>query len=117
MQKRKAGQVYGVPLSGALLTKSGLFPELRTCGEDFKRKWIEGLSQPQKRLRSLADHVPHGYRKKALFEALIKHRVPLLRATWFIKITYLNQVRPSEKGLGKRVELWTKDFIDYLDSL
>lgn len=117
VQKRKAGQVYGVPLSGALLTKSGLFPELRTCGEDFKRKWIEGLSQPQKRLRSLADHVPHGYRKKALFEALIKHRVPLLRATWFIKITYLNQVRPSEKGLGKRVELWTKDFIDYLDSL
>ncbi|GLJ22177.1 hypothetical protein SUGI_0416630 [Cryptomeria japonica] len=117
VQKRKAGQVYGVPLSGALLTKSGLFPDLRTCGEDFKRKWIEGLSQPHKRLRSLADHVPHGYRKKALFEALIKHKVPLLRATWFIKITYLNQVRPSEKALGKRVELWTKDFIDYLDSL
>lgn len=117
VQKRKAGQVYGVPLSGPLLTKSGLFPDLRTCGEDFKRKWIEGLSQPHKRLRSLADHVPHGYRKKALFEALIKHKVPLLRATWFIKITYLNQVRPSEKPLGKRVELWTKDFIDYLDSL
>lgn len=37
----QAGQVYGVPLSGTLLTKSGIFPELRPCGEDFRKKWIE----------------------------------------------------------------------------
>jgi hypothetical protein len=30
----KAGQVYGVPLSGPLLGKSGLFPEQRTYRED-----------------------------------------------------------------------------------
>ncbi|KAH9302513.1 hypothetical protein KI387_014096, partial [Taxus chinensis] len=41
VQKRKAGQVYGVPLSGSLLTKSGLFPDQRTYGEEFKKKWIE----------------------------------------------------------------------------
>uniref|UniRef100_A0A3N7ENM4 Uncharacterized protein n=1 Tax=Populus trichocarpa TaxID=3694 RepID=A0A3N7ENM4_POPTR len=40
-QKRKAGQVYGVPLSGSLLTKPGVYPEQRSCGEDFKKKWIE----------------------------------------------------------------------------
>ncbi|PSS24304.1 Mediator of RNA polymerase II transcription subunit like [Actinidia chinensis var. chinensis] len=40
-QKRKAGQVYGVTLSGTLLTKPGVFPEQRPCGEDFRRKWIE----------------------------------------------------------------------------
>lgn len=37
----QAGQVYGVPLSGTLLTKSGIFPEQRSCGEDFRKKWIE----------------------------------------------------------------------------
>ncbi|KAG8653568.1 hypothetical protein MANES_05G034300v8 [Manihot esculenta] len=125
-QKRKAGQVYGVPLSGALLTKPAVFPDQRACGEDFKKKWIEGLSQPHKRLRSLADHVPHGYRRKSLFEVLIRNNVPLLRATWFIKVTYLNQVRPSSASISSgtpdktqlsRTELWTKDVIEYLQIL
>ncbi|KAI3449196.1 hypothetical protein Pfo_005861 [Paulownia fortunei] len=125
-QKRKAGQVYGEPLSGTLLTKSGIFPELRPCGEDFRKKWIEGLSQPHKRLRSLADHVPHGYRKNSLFEVLIRNNVPLLRATWFIKVTYLNQVRVAssnsssgfhEKTIFSRSEQWTKDVIEYLQYL
>ncbi|KAA8516052.1 hypothetical protein F0562_019231 [Nyssa sinensis] len=125
-QKRKAGQVYGVPLSGTLLTKPGLFPEQRQCGEDIRKKWIEGLCQPHKRLCSLADHIPHGYRKKSLFEVLIRNNVPLLRATWFIKVTYLNQFRPgsatiSSGALDKtqlsRTEQWTKDVIEYLQDL
>ncbi|XP_038709264.1 mediator of RNA polymerase II transcription subunit 12-like isoform X2 [Tripterygium wilfordii] len=125
-QKRKAGQVYGVPLSGSLLAKPGIFPEQRPCGEDFRKKWIEGLSQPRKRLRSLADHVPHGYRRRSLFEVLIRNNVPLMRATWFIKVTYLNQVRPGSAGTSSgppdktqlsRTELWTKDIIEYLQHL
>ncbi|KAF2315304.1 hypothetical protein GH714_038774 [Hevea brasiliensis] len=125
-QKRKAGQVYGVPLSGSLLTKPGVFPEQRACSEDFKKKWIEGLSQPHKRLRSLADQVPHGHRRKSLFEVLIRNNVPLLRATWFIKVTYLNQVRPSSASISSgtpdktqlsRTEVWTKDVIEYLQIL
>ncbi|KAL2468700.1 RNA polymerase II transcription mediator [Forsythia ovata] len=125
-QKRKAGQVYGVPLSGTLLTKPGIFPDQRPCGEDARKKWLEGLSQQHKRLRSLADHAPHGYRRKSLFEVLIRNNVPLLRATWFIKVTYLNQVRPGSSNLSSgahdktqfsRSELWTKDIIDYLQYL
>ncbi|XP_042053892.1 mediator of RNA polymerase II transcription subunit 12-like [Salvia splendens] len=125
-QKRKAGQVYGVPLSGTLLTKPGIFPEQRPCGEEFRRKWIEGLSQPHKRLRSLADHVPPGYRRKSPFEVLIRNNVPLLRATWFVKVTYLNQVRTAssntssgyhEKTQISRSEQWTKDIIEYLQCL
>ncbi|CAA2974940.1 mediator of RNA polymerase II transcription subunit 12 [Olea europaea subsp. europaea] len=120
-QKRKAGQVYGVPLSDTLLTKPGIFPEQRPCGEDSRKKWLEGLSQQHKRLRSLADHAPHGYRRKSLFEVLIRNNVPLLRATWFIKVTYLNQVRPGssrhDKTQFSRSELWTKDIIDYLQYL
>lgn len=53
--------------------------------------WQQDLSQ-RKRLRNLAEHVPHGYQRRIIFEALIKHDVPLLRATWFVKIAYLNQV-------------------------
>ncbi|RZC73655.1 hypothetical protein C5167_049135 [Papaver somniferum] len=125
-QKRKAGQVYGVPLSGALLTKPCVFPEQRPSSEDFRKKWIEGLSQQHKRLRSLADHVPHGYRRRSLFEVLISQNVPLLKATWFIKITYLNQVRPGSTSVSPgapdktqlaRSELWTKDVIEYLQHL
>lgn len=37
----QAGQVYEVPLSGTLLSKPGIFPEQKPCGEDFRRKWIE----------------------------------------------------------------------------
>ncbi|XP_022924532.1 mediator of RNA polymerase II transcription subunit 12-like [Cucurbita moschata] len=125
-QKRKAGQVYGIPLSVSLLTKPGIFPEQRPCSEDFRRKWIEGLSQQHKRLRSLTDNIPHGYRKRALFEVLIRNNVPLLRATWFIKITYLNQVRPNSASIScgafdkaqlTRTEFWTKDVVDYLECL
>ncbi|KAM7260986.1 hypothetical protein ACFE04_026461 [Oxalis oulophora] len=125
-QKRKAGQVYGIPLSGSLLTKHALFPEQRPSSEDFRKKWIEALSQPHKRLRSLADPVPHGYRKKSLFDTLIKNNVPLLRASWFIKVTYLNQVRPGSASISSgaldksqlsRTELWTKDVVEYLQSL
>lgn len=125
-QKRKAGQVYGVPLSGSLVTKPGIFPEQKPCTEDFRKKWIEALSQHHKRLRSLADQIPHGYRKKSLFEVLIRNNVPLLRASWFIKVTYLNQVRPGSASISSgapdktqlsRTELWTKDIIDYLQYL
>ncbi|CAH8371329.1 unnamed protein product [Eruca vesicaria subsp. sativa] len=122
--KRKAGQVYGVPLSGSLLGKPG-FPEQKSCGEETKKKWIESLSQQHKRLSSLADNIP-GYRRKTLFEVLIRNNVPLLRATWFIKVTYLNQVRPStaaissgtpDKTQNSRCEQWTKDVIEYLQYL
>jgi hypothetical protein len=125
-QKRKAGQVYGVPLGGTLLSKSCGFPEQKPCGEEFRKKWIEGLSQPHKRLRSLAEQVPHGYKKKALFEVLIRNKVPLLRASWFIKVTYLNQIRPSSPSISSaipdktrllRSEQWTKDLIEYLQYL
>ncbi|KAL2330300.1 hypothetical protein Fmac_017881 [Flemingia macrophylla] len=125
VQKRKAGQVYGVALSASQLAKPGVFPEQRPCPEDFRKKWIEGLSQQHKRLRSLADLVPH-VRRKSLLEVLIRNNVPLLRATWFIKVTYLNLVRlgsasiPSgtaDKSQLSCSELWTKDVIEYLQNL
>lgn len=37
----QAGQVYGVPLTGNLLSRPGVFPEQKASGEDFRKKWIE----------------------------------------------------------------------------
>ncbi|KAJ1693751.1 hypothetical protein LUZ63_010449 [Rhynchospora breviuscula] len=125
-QKRKAGQVYGVPLSGHLLVRPGAFPEQKPSGEDLRKKWIEALSQPHKRLRSLSEHVPHGFRRKSLFDIITRHNVPLVRATWFVKVTYLNQVRPTstnvpngtpEKFQFVRTEQWTKDVAEYFEQL
>ncbi|XP_062209543.1 mediator of RNA polymerase II transcription subunit 12-like isoform X2 [Phragmites australis] len=124
-QKRKAGQVYGVPLSGSLLIKSGVYPEQRPCNEDTRRKWAEALAQPNKRLRSLSEHVPHGYRRKSLFEVLTRYNVPLLRATWFGKVTYLNQphARPTSNSIStgasdnQRSNQWTKDVVEYLQQI
>uniref|UniRef100_A0ACD5WFF2 Uncharacterized protein n=1 Tax=Avena sativa TaxID=4498 RepID=A0ACD5WFF2_AVESA len=124
-QKRKAGQVYGVPLSGSLLIKPGVYPEQRSCNEDSRRKWTEALAQPNKRLRLLSEHVPHGYRRKSLFDVLTRCNVPLLRATWFVKVTYLNQpqVRPTSSSISagpsdnQRSNQWTKDVVEYLQQL
>lgn len=41
MHVSQAGQVYGVPLTGNLLSKPGVFPEQKASGEDFRKKWIE----------------------------------------------------------------------------
>ncbi|XP_059456096.1 uncharacterized protein LOC132186239 isoform X5 [Corylus avellana] len=40
-QKRKADQVYGVPLSDSQLAKPDVFPVQRPCVGDFRKKWIE----------------------------------------------------------------------------
>jgi hypothetical protein len=58
---------------------------------------LQALAQPNKRLRLLSEHVPHGYRRKSLFDVLTRCNVPLLRATWFVKVTYLNQVCNSSE--------------------
>ncbi|EEE51361.1 hypothetical protein OsJ_32377 [Oryza sativa Japonica Group] len=122
-QKRKAGQVYGVPLSGSLLTKPGMYPEQMHSNEDTRRKWIEALVQPNRRLWSLAEQVPRGFRRKLLFNYLIRYNVPLLRASWLVKVTYLNQVQTSSNNVSSaapdslRSQHWTKDVIEYLQLL
>lgn len=40
----QAGQVYGVPLADSQLSKPGVFPELKHCGEELRKKWIEVCS-------------------------------------------------------------------------
>ncbi|GBG86989.1 hypothetical protein CBR_g44444 [Chara braunii] len=124
-RKRKTCHVYGVPLSGPALAKPGFYPEQKHCGEEQRKKWFEGLSQC-KRPRALSEHVPSGVRK-GMFEALFHHNVSFLRAMWFVKVVYLNVVRPptglassvadKAPGRSKRMEVWTRDLISFMDTM
>ena len=57
-------------------------------------------------MRSLADSAhrfplrklrtaPHGFKDHHMLVQLILHDIRLVRATWFIKVVFLNQVGPS----------------------
>eukprot|EP00899_Mesostigma_viride_P018732 jgi/Mesvir1/26860/Mv26595-RA.1 len=120
-RQRRAGQVCGVlqmPARGPPFT----FPEQKTCGEEFRLRWMQDLSQGRP-LRQLADPVPHGFKRRSLLDALATHRVPLLRATWFVRVVYLNQHAPAGGGAGAERQLaercagWTRHALEYLDAL
>lgn len=54
----QAGQVYGVPLEGLQLMKPGIFPDQRSCGEEFRKKWIEvSLPSYQESMKWLFDEI------------------------------------------------------------
>ena len=101
------------------VAKFGSYPEQQTVvNEDYTRKWLKDLARSDSftstsssspsvttyiPLRELADpvrRVPHGFRKKYLFKALVNNSIPLHRANWFVKIVYLNQVWPFTAGQG-----------------
>ncbi len=44
-------------------------------------------------LQRLADDAPHGFLKRAMFEALAEHGVPEPRAAWFVKLIYFGRHR------------------------
>eukprot|EP00898_Chlorokybus_atmophyticus_P001512 jgi/Chlat1/2361/Chrsp17S02808 len=118
--RRKAGQQYGIPFAASQLAIRPYVPEQKTYSEELKRKWMEDLAG-RKRLRALADSVPHGYRRRTLFEAVTKQSVPLLRASWYIKVVQLNQFRPTglggDKAMLDRSGNWTLQLEEYLEAL
>lgn len=58
----QAGQIYGVPLEGLQLTKPGTFPDQRSCGEEFRKKWIEVILSPhQEPMKWLSDEMKCPY--------------------------------------------------------
>ena len=44
-------------------------------------------------LARLAGDAPHGFFKRAMFEALAEHGVPEPRAAWLVKIIYFGRHR------------------------
>jgi hypothetical protein len=118
----EAGRLYGVPLAGEQLAAAGAAPEQRALSDEAKRAWLLGLAG-DKPLAELAASLPHGFRRRALFDALSAHRVPLPRAAWACRVFALNQPR-AQGGAGadastaaERTRAWTADLCECVSSL
>ena len=113
------GRVYGVPLAGEQLAAAGAVPEQRALSDEAKRAWLLGLAG-DKPLAELAASLPHGFRRRALFDALSAHRVPLPRAAWACRVFALNQPRPqggADASAAERTRAWTADLCECVSSL
>jgi hypothetical protein len=119
----------GVPLVGAPLASVSV-PEQRPLPETAKRQWMEALASGRP-LAELAAAPPHGFRRRALFDALGTHRVPLGRAAWCVRVVCLNQppraAQPAagsgadaaavSANAGERSRQWTSDLCECLAQL
>ena len=115
------GRVFGVALAGEQLG-AGVVPEQRALSDEAKRAWLLGLAG-EKPLAELGASVPHGFRRRALFDALSAHRVPLPRAAWACRVFALNQPRAQgaagadSSAAAERTRAWTADLCECVSSL
>ena len=73
-----------------------------------KEKWFKQLAQ-DKPLNELAQSVPHGYQASSgLLQSFMQDEVPVLRATWFLKITHLNKQKLKRTESKEIIRDWTK---------
>ncbi|KAG0046967.1 RNA polymerase II mediator complex subunit, partial [Linnemannia elongata] len=67
-------------------------PNRATLNDQKKEQWLSDLSGTTP-LRRLSKSVPHGFKAEKLLEALAQRQVPMLRATWYIKIVALSEMQ------------------------
>ncbi|KAG0270717.1 RNA polymerase II mediator complex subunit, partial [Linnemannia exigua] len=67
-------------------------PNRATLNDQKKEQWLSDLSGTTP-LRRLSKSVPHGFKSEKLLEALAQRQVPMLRATWYIKIVALSEMQ------------------------
>ncbi|KAF9937690.1 RNA polymerase II mediator complex subunit [Modicella reniformis] len=69
-------------------------PSRATLNDQKKEQWMTDLSGTVS-LRRLSKSVPHGFKSEKLLETLAQRQVPMLRATWYIKIVALSEMQPQ----------------------
>ncbi|KAF9020148.1 RNA polymerase II mediator complex subunit, partial [Haplosporangium bisporale] len=67
-------------------------PSRATLNDQKKEQWMSDLSGTTS-LRKLSKSVPHGFKSEKLLEVLAQRQVPMLRATWYIKIVALSEMQ------------------------
>ncbi|KAF9427721.1 RNA polymerase II mediator complex subunit [Podila epigama] len=67
-------------------------PSRATLNDQKKEQWLTDLSGTTS-LRKLSKSVPHGFKSEKLLEVLAQRQVPMLRATWYIKIVALSEMQ------------------------
>ncbi|KAF9107477.1 RNA polymerase II mediator complex subunit [Mortierella sp. AM989] len=69
-------------------------PSRATLNDQKKEQWMSDLSGSVS-LRRLSKSVPHGFKGDKLLESLAQRQVPMLRATWYIKIVALSEMQAN----------------------
>ena len=105
---------FNLRMSNPALTQNKERTTPKRSGESFPRQHAVPQSRAQEfvqhlagyePLQKLAASVPLGSKGESLLRLLVDKEVPLMRATWYIKVIYLNmmandqrkqQARPSE---------------------
>eukprot|EP00741_Cyanophora_paradoxa_P016080 tig00000042_g15522.t2 len=127
MALRSKSQALALPLPKATVQ----FPtQVMQADDSLRKKWISELSYPARQddlqpgtpsftpLRELASTVPHGFKGQTLLDMLVENQVPILRATWYVKVIYLNQYHPSRANSAEqRSTQWTQTLVKYLEAL
>eukprot|EP01135_Chromosphaera_perkinsii_P005562 Nk52_evm111s352 gene=Nk52_evmTU111s352 len=107
--KRSLNQVQDVP-PGDMAFSPIWKPEIMN-------KWLLDLSRTDVPLNQLARKLPK-LKKENLFETLYKDKVPMLRACWLMKITFINELNTSRQVNKKNphtlLKEWTTTFTQYL---
>lgn len=108
-------------------TPSTFKPPPRVILTDQKRElWLRDLSNPKVSLRKLARTIPHGISGGKLLDEIFKHRVPIIRALWFIRCVGANDFRTIKRKAGPTSSLsgvedtwmrsWTQEVLEHVEA-
>ncbi|KAL1916568.1 uncharacterized protein VTP21DRAFT_5759 [Calcarisporiella thermophila] len=100
------------------ITGSSIFkpPSRATLNDQKKEQWMQDLAGGIVPLRKLARNVPHGFKGERLLEALAQRQVPLLRATWYIKVVGMNELQMQRNKAGGSHQPYTLDWTSVFES-
>ncbi|KXS18667.1 hypothetical protein M427DRAFT_95991 [Gonapodya prolifera JEL478] len=74
-----------------------------------REQWIRDLKDPHIPLHVLEKTIPQGYKGDRLLEVLVVHQIPLVRATWFVKmVTVAESVSQKSKEKETNTTEWTR---------
>lgn len=77
-------------------------PARVTLTDQKREQYLRDLANPSQSLRRLARSIPHGIRGRHLLEQVCSKNVPINRATWFIRVISVNELRAvKRKGFTK----------------
>ncbi|CAD7695619.1 unnamed protein product [Ostreobium quekettii] len=117
--KDKAGKQYGVPLSGASISKDVSLPQERPVEGEHNSTWLLNLSNPLHAWGpDSAILVPNG-RPQSLIASLAANQVALPQASSLLQVTYLSQAEGAVSPVDHRQcsSLLTKDLTQMLGDL
>ncbi len=91
------------------------FPPQQAVPQSKAQEFVQLLAGFEP-LHKLATMVPHAAKGESLLRSLVDKEVPLLRATWYIKVIYLNMINNDQRKqqMAKPSEDWTRTLTNFL---